>query len=223
MSRDSQTNVPLEAPRVPRQRLPLTLVLDIVERMLVAGWYGNFAFKFLTAFLHSHSPIDLMLVVSEGSIVAFILIRRLTNRVSLRPLDWVLAVGGTVAPLCVLPASGAVLAPPLVCLAIMFMGLSLQIAAKLTLRRRFGIVAANRGVEISGPYRAIRHPMYADYTLTEIGFFLANASLWNAAVYLIAFSFQVSRILVEERVLAQDPAYREFMGRVPYRLIPRVF
>src|SRR3712207_5654835 len=106
---------------------------------------------------------------------------------------------------------------------LMLAGFMLQIAAKMTLRRSFGVVAANRGVKVGGPYRVIRHPMYAGYLLTQIGFLLTNPSVWNASIYAIALGFQISRILAEERVLSRDASYRAFTAAVPYRLAPGIF
>jgi len=105
----------------------------------------------------------------------------------------------------------------------MLAGFAAQIAAKLTLRRSFGIVAANRGIKVGGPYRIIRHPMYAGYLLTHVGFLLSNPSLWNSSIYLIGFGFQLVRILAEERVLFQDKAYRVFAAQTRYRLRRGVF
>jgi protein-S-isoprenylcysteine O-methyltransferase Ste14 len=102
-------------------------------------------------------------------------------------------------------------------------GFALQISAKLTLRRSFGIVAANRGVKVGGPYRFVRHPMYAGYVMTHVGFLLHNPSLWNFGVYGLAFGCQVARILAEERVLLQDQGYRDFAARTRYRLLFGVF
>ena len=105
----------------------------------------------------------------------------------------------------------------------MLFGVFLNLSAKLTLRRSFGVVAANRGVKIGGPYRLIRHPMYAGYTLTQLGFLLSGPTLWNLGLYGLALSLQIARILAEERILSNDPAYAEMSGRVRYRLVPYVF
>jgi hypothetical protein len=42
-------------------------------------------------------------------------------------------------------------------------------------------------------------------------------------VYVICYSVQIPRILTEERLLGQDPRYREYQTVVRYRLIPGVF
>ena len=109
------------------------------------------------------------------------------------------------------------------CFGVMVAGILLQITAKLVLGRAFGIVAANRGVKVLGPYRFVRHPMYAGYTLTHVGFLLAMPSLMNALFYATALTMQVARIFREEHVLGQDASYRTFAARVRYRLVPGVF
>ena len=105
----------------------------------------------------------------------------------------------------------------------MLVGLVLQVAAKFALSRSFGVVAANRGVKKGGPYRLVRHPMYAGYVMTQIAFLLTNPSAWNAAIYGFALACQIGRIVAEERVLVRDPSYRAFAAAVPYRLVPRIF
>jgi protein-S-isoprenylcysteine O-methyltransferase Ste14 len=121
------------------------------------------------------------------------------------------------------PVAGAAIMPMDAVVLLMLGGVALQITAKLFLRRSFGIVAANRGIKIGGPYRFIRHPMYAGYILSQVGFLLANPSAWNLAVYSFCWGCQLCRILAEERLLIRDEAYRGLVERVPYRLIPKVF
>ena len=202
---------------------PLATFLDVVERAVVATLFGLFVFRLFSAFLAERNPVYLAMVVSEGLVVLFILIRRTAKVVSLRPGDWLLAFGATAAPLCVVPAGAAPLLPNVACGLIIIAGVLFQIYAKLTLRRSFGIIAANRGVTAAGPYRLIRHPMYAAYMISWTGFFLASPTAWNAAVYGFAFVCQIARLMAEERLLNEDAAYRRFVAAVPYRLLPGVF
>lgn len=103
------------------------------------------------------------------------------------------------------------------------MGMVIHIGAKLSLNVRFGIVAANRGVQQNGLYRLVRHPMYLGYMIAHTGFFLTSASIWNGGVYLSVWALFMARIFAEERVLRADPAYYDFMKKTPRRLIPFVF
>jgi len=198
-------------------------VLDGLERLIVVLLYGPLVWSFLATYTQTGSWVLLILTMSEGATVAFILIRRMTKAVSTRPTDWLLAVLATSAPLLVRPGEGDGAVPEYVCALLMLSGFVFQIAAKLTLRRSFGIVAANRGVKVGGPYALVRHPMYAGYTLTHIGFLLANPTGWNLIVYGLGFSCQIVRLRAEENLLGQDPDYRAFAASVPYRLIPGVF
>ena len=122
-----------------------------------------------------------------------------------------------------MPVGAGALIPEQYCAAIMLVGLYVQISAKVVLGRSFGIVAANRGVKVQGPYRVVRHPMYAGYTIIHVGFLLAFPSVLNLALYSSELAIQIARLFREERVLRQDETYREYSARVRYRLIPKIF
>lgn len=206
-------------------RLNTPLALDLFERAALVVLYGFFSFNVLQRFQESGAIINFVMLCSEGSVVLFVLFRRMTADISLKPADWIVAVLGTTMPLLAVPAahtsetSGLSILWALLALG----GFALQISAKLTLRRSFGIVAANRGVKVAGPYRIVRHPMYAGYVMTHVGFLLHNPNLWNFSVYMLGFGFQVARILAEERVLLQDQGYRDFAAQTRYRLLFGVF
>jgi protein-S-isoprenylcysteine O-methyltransferase Ste14 len=106
---------------------------------------------------------------------------------------------------------------------IMIAGLLLSISAKVALNRSFGVTAANRGVKREGPYRLLRHPMYAGYALTQVAFLLLNPCAWNLAIYALSWTVQVLRIGAEERLLLEDPAYQAYAGRVRFRLAPGLY
>lgn len=65
--------------------------------------------------------------------------------------------------------------------------------------------------------------MYAGYMLGHAGFLLMNPSAWNLAVYLVSDAIQIPRLLAEERLLSEDPAYRAYRSVVRWRLVPGVF
>jgi protein-S-isoprenylcysteine O-methyltransferase Ste14 len=202
----------------------LSRVLDIGERIILAALFAYMVWTFVLAWLNGASIDMAILLVSESVVLVFVLFRRFTDDVSFRPADWGLALVGSAAPLLVQP-TGAGGNPALLafCAMLMLGGLMVQLAAKLTLRRSFGAVPANRGIKVGGPYSVVRHPMYAGYLMTHIGFFVTNPSVWNALAYGVCCAAQVGRILAEERLLTADSKYRDFAARVRYRLVPGVF
>ena len=76
---------------------------------------------------------------------------------------------------------------------------------------------------MTGPYRIVRHPIYAGYTIIHVGFLVSFPSLWNVILYSAVLTIQIARISREELLLRQDPSYRDYTARVRYRLIPMIF
>lgn len=204
----------------PSLEFKLQRVMDLGERVLCLLLFAPFCLRLA----HSLAirPWDGLVLLSEGLVVVFVVFRRRPQMVSTRPVDWLFAMVGTAGPMLV-TAGGRPFAPPSLGAALMVSGLLISIWAKLTLRRSFGLTAANRGVVHAGPYSFVRHPMYAGYILVDCGFLLVNPLAWNAGVYLITIVTLVARVLAEEKVLARDPAYAAFMERTRYRLAPGLF
>ena len=98
-----------------------------------------------------------------------------------------------------------------------------MVLGKLTLGRSFGLVPANRGVVIRGPYALVRHPIYSGYLITHLSFLIAHPSWWNAVVIGIADTALILRALIEERVLNGDAEYQAYCRRVEWHLVPGVF
>lgn len=171
----------------------------------------------------SGNPFAPLLLIGESTIAFFVLIRRPTTAISVRPGDWMLAVTATAAPMLIMPAPVQWPAVVPLGVALVLFGNLFQIWAKLSLRRSFGIAPANRGIKISGPYRFVRHPMYAGYLATHVGLLALMPSLFNLAVYVIAWWSQILRLRAEERLLGEDPAYREFAQQTRWRLVPGLF
>ena len=171
----------------------------------------------------SGNPWAPLLLVSETAVALFTLIRRPTQKLSMELGDWLLAMTATCAGLLVLP--GTAMIPALVPLGVFLAvaGNLIQAWAKLILRRSFGVAPANRGIKISGPYRFVRHPMYAGYALVHLAVLILMFHPMNVVIYAIGWWAQILRLLAEERLLEQDPDYAAYMQKVRWRLIPGLF
>ena len=214
------------------------LVLDVIERTIVLILFLYFANRLLPRlagliaaeiaypellWLAASKNLDAaLLVISESLGVFLILTRRFATTLSTHPLDWALSLIAVNAPLLAAPAAASAFIPAQIATALMFAGMITQISAKAALWRSYGLIPANRGVKTGGPYRLVRHPMYAGYTLTHIGFLLGFPSLQNFLLYLFTFLIEVARLLREETVLNKDPIYRDYAARVRYRLFPGI-
>ena len=194
-------------------------VLDRFEQVLVLLLYSVLTYRVF----HSDNPFRYLLLASESAVVIFVLIRRPTEALSVVFGEWMLAFTATAATLLVVPVPNQL--PALVPLGVTLfaLGALFQISAKIALNRSFGIAPANRGIKRSGPYRYVRHPMYAGYFINNVGLLMLMLSFANVAVYAIAWTAQVMRVLAEERLLSQDPAYRAYIEDVRWRVIPGVF
>lgn len=198
-------------------------VVDWFERLVITG-----VFTYLVVSRHEqlNDPGSrtwlLLYIVSEGLVVIFVLIRRHTQDVTLRPSDWLIAVAATALPLLAKP-SGSSPVPTVIGLLLVVTGIVLQISSKLTLRRSFGLIAANRGVKVGGPYALVRHPMYAGYLFSHVGLLLLSPIWFNVLLYCLAWTAQILRIMAEERLLLADRRYVEYSKKVRYRLVPGAF
>jgi protein-S-isoprenylcysteine O-methyltransferase Ste14 len=165
-----------------------------------------------------------ILFLLQISIVAWLFIcRRPARRVDSRPLHWLAAIGATFGPFLLQPGGGQISLLPAMGFALQVSGVILSLVALLYLGKSFGIIAADRGLVTWGPYGVVRHPAYAAYLVSELGFLVLNFSAFNVVLLTIVWIFQISRIIAEERVLSGDSAYAEYKAQVTKRLIPAVW
>ena len=197
-------------------------LLSILSRAIPASYFAIACIAFWNNFLRTGKCTSLFWMVSEGVVVVLLVFRRPSSAITRSPWDWLAGVAGSFLVLLVRPTGEAV-ATDAVGFALQLFGTGFQLYGKVVLGRSFGIVAANRGVVSSGPYRLVRHPIYLGYLVTHAGFLLSNMSVRNVAIYAAAYVFQFARIHAEERLLAADGEYREYLRCVKYRLIPGVF
>jgi len=76
----------------------------------------------------------------------------------------------------------------------------------------------------TGPYRLVRHPMYATAFFLFLGFALALGSLWALVPAATASLVLIVRTALEDRMLHNElPGYKDYAYRVRYRLVPWVW
>lgn len=196
---------------------------DLGELLIVLPLYVGLVMRLIAPGAEHWNAANLLLLPSEGLVVIFLLFRRRTKQISMRWQEWLLALSATVAPMLVQPGFGTALVSPTIGASLLLIGMIIQVHAKLTLGRSFGCVPANRGLKLAGPYRFVRHPMYAGYLLGHVAFLLMNPTAWNVVVYAACYGLQIPRLIAEERLLARDQQYCAYQTTVKYRLIPGVF
>jgi protein-S-isoprenylcysteine O-methyltransferase Ste14 len=196
-----------------------TRIIDFGERAFVAILYLSLLVRLVPRI--SLQPHTLLFLTSELLVLLFILIRR-RGECAESPYAMIIAFVGTAAPMLVHGGGGAAVSNDLAGTFIL-VGLVLTVWSKLVLRRSFGIIAANRGVKVNGPYRIVRHPMYLGYMISQAAFLLTNLRLWNVTIYLAGWIAQILRINEEEKILSKDPIYQSFAKKVRARLIPGVY
>jgi protein-S-isoprenylcysteine O-methyltransferase Ste14 len=82
----------------------------------------------------------------------------------------------------------------------------------------------DQSVVTTGPYRYVRHPMYASMFVFFPGSALLLGSLWGLLFCLVLLGLVVWRTTLEDRMLKNELAgYDEYARKVRYRLIPRVW
>src|SRR5690606_31112435 len=135
---------------------------------------------------------------------------------------WLVAGGGWL-PLLMRPVSNSSGIEATVGSGMQAVGLGLTVVGFVYLGRSFGVVAADRGLKVGGPYRVVRHPIYAAHLFTLVGFLIANPSEWNIALGAIVTVCQLLRLRAEERVLTETGDYDGYRARVRWRLVPFIY
>lgn len=76
----------------------------------------------------------------------------------------------------------------------------------------------------SGPYRVVRHPMYAATVLIYLGVPLVLGSWASLGAFVLSFALLPVRILNEERMLREGlPGYEDYMAKVRWRILPLIW
>jgi protein-S-isoprenylcysteine O-methyltransferase Ste14 len=129
---------------------------------------------------------------------------------------YVAAVAGTLLPFTIpmfsgaAPAAGQVYATTILVLA----GTAWEVWSLRSLGRSLSIIAQAREVVDRGPYRWIRHPLYAGEIVSVLGIAISVGTPGAFAVWLTFCGLQAYRALREEEILLQAlPGYRAYRAR----------
>lgn len=197
--------------------------IRIGANVVGAAGAAYFAYVTLDAFLRTHRPIGVLFFAEQMVVVIAYLVRRPARMVTSRFVDWLLAFGGTFIPVLLRPDGAHTQWGLTWGLVLQFLGVVICLWAFVFLGRSFGFAAADRGLVQRGPYRIVRHPIYASYILLQTGYLAQSFSARNLVVVVLALACNVGRIRAEERVLTANPAHAAYREHVRWRLIPGVW
>jgi protein-S-isoprenylcysteine O-methyltransferase Ste14 len=199
------------------------LVFRIVANLVAACGAALFARVGFEYYERTHSLIGAIFFFEEMWVVAAYLVRRPALVVSQRPIDWLLAFGGTFGGVMLRPSGAHPHWGVVAGFDVQMIGLVICVASFFALGRSFGFAAANRGLKQGGPYAIVRHPIYAAYFFLQIGYLLQSLSWRNAVIVTFICSCNVGRAVVEERLFSASSHYDDYRTRVRWRLVPGVW
>ena len=205
-------------------KLTRAMSIDLLSRALIGVLFTLLCVNIFGNFMRTGHVTGLMMLASEALVVVLTVVRRPARLVD-RSVGAMVVTTLSLAGPPLLRASDVVV--PLVSdslsAGVSAVGLALVVLGKMALGRSFGLVPANRGVVVRGPYTFVRHPIYTGYLITHVAFLMANPAPWNFAVILFADSALIVRAMMEERVLSADVEYQGYCRRVGWHLVPGVF
>lgn len=193
----------------------------LLTNLLLAGLFANSIYLFYHDYDTNHRFSSLLMMIQVCCITLFFLIRIAPAKVSMKPLDWGMAVLGTCLPMLIAPVTAD--NEVVILMLLQFFGIFMATIATISLNTSFAIVPAIRNIKTGGLYSIIRHPIYFSYFLTFTCVVLQNFSLVNIVVLLALYATDIYRIKAEEKILSEDPGYDLYKMRVRYRLIPFVW
>jgi protein-S-isoprenylcysteine O-methyltransferase Ste14 len=97
------------------------------------------------------------------------------------------------------------------------------VTSLLTLGRSFALLPGLRALVVHGPFRILRHPIYAGEITMIAACGLAHSG-WAALAWAAAAAALVApRVIAEERLLTGEAAWAAYAERVRWRLLPGIW
>ncbi|WP_430515876.1 methyltransferase family protein [Mesorhizobium loti] len=203
------------------------MLIDLREgffRACALACAGLFVYRGVHQLVEDPTRLNAALAaVSEILTFTWLLLSRRPVTRDWNPLTVIVSITASFGVVLISLEPGTALLPVDIAAPLQILALLFVIWGKASLGRSFAILPANRGVMTGGAYRIVRHPIYAGYLAGHVLFLLSAFSFHNFAVYAVITYMQLYRIVREEALLSSLPEYRDYMKRVPYRLLYRVF
>ncbi len=195
-----------------------------LARATIVALFSMLSINLFADYLRTGHVTGLLLLVGESLVVVLTIVRRRAVTVDRSAAAAIMTSVSLVGPVLMRATSepASLMSDQMTAL-VSAIGLVLVVVGKMTLGRSFGVVPANRGVVVRGPYALVRHPIYTGYLITHAAFLLAHPAPWNLSIVLVADAALIVRALMEERVLREDADYRQYCQRVGWHLVPGVF
>jgi protein-S-isoprenylcysteine O-methyltransferase Ste14 len=228
-----------ELPRSTRLRPVLGNISLVLRSAHFRNTFGNIclALLFFTALLpffftaasptakgQYHSPLANDIFLAGAVLMGVLSLVRVPPRSSMVNLRSILATAAMMTiPALMRPGISATGLLFDLAIAIELIGIAFTQISRIYLGRRFGLLPANRGIVSGGPFRWMRHPIYSGWLVLTIGFLMAYPTPRNIGMLFLSLPFLVWRMDLEEEHLNEDPEYRAYAAKTPYRLIPRIY
>jgi protein-S-isoprenylcysteine O-methyltransferase Ste14 len=204
-------------------------------RLPLLGWVLFVAIVQLAGLRHNTAHMDLVYLVHIAmrlSTIAFMLLVAWAVILRSRPSGKasgleprISALVGTflIYAVVLFPRRDLSLPEEIVSTILTMIGNAGAVIAMSQLGRSFSVMAESRRLITTGPYRFVRHPLYAAEAIATIGVFLQFALLWAALLLVVQIAFQLRRMHNEELVLtASFPEYAAYQ-QITARLLPGIY
>jgi hypothetical protein len=166
--------VPLGSADQPR-RLISPVVSDLVARVSIGALFTLLSFNIFADYVRTGHVTGLLLLLGESLVVVLTILRRRANIVDRSAAAAIMTTVSLAGPALLRATDGHVsLMPDHVTALVSSIGLVLVVIGKITLGRSFGVVPANRGVVVRGPYSFVRHPIYTGDLITHMSFLVVQ-------------------------------------------------
>jgi protein-S-isoprenylcysteine O-methyltransferase Ste14 len=127
-------------------------------------------------------------------------------------------LSGTAFKLSVLPHLW-----PLYSNIIFIFGACTAVLSYFFLGRNTAVFPSLREISVNGPYRFIRHPVYAGEFIMIAACCLSVISVVSVLIIFLSALSIIVRINAEESVLIQSENYKDYIKKVKYRILPYIF